>query len=244
MIEVLGVGVPRDGGGWWLHRVCARVERGELLLVVSGERPEREALLDALGGRHIAEEGRVWVSRTPVLRATRGRLRAVLGDVDLARPLAARRSVLWNTLAPAAPGWGVLPGFLRFPRPAERRAALRALARVGLADEIHRPAGDLDAEAWFRLHLARELAREPEYLLVHEIDAGLDVRAAARVLALLRDLSRNQRLAIVVGVASLALARASADRVVVIAEGLLVFDGPAPLATWVPDGRMRLTASP
>jgi phosphonate transport system ATP-binding protein len=242
MIELLGVGVPRADRGGLLHRVCVWIERGETVVIVSGDRRERVAVLDAISGRRIAEEGRVWVSRLPVLRETRGRLRAIVGEVDLARPLALRRTVLWNALARSGSGWGALFRSLRFLRPSERRAVLRALSRVGLADDVHRPVGNLDPEGRARLHLARELARAPEYLLVREIDAGLDMRTAARVLALLRDLSRQQRLAVVASATSLPLARAGADRIMAIADGLLVFDGPAALAVAVPDGRLRLSA--
>ena len=51
MIELLGVGAPREDGGWRLHRVCATFARGEVTLVVSHLPEERDALLDAVVAR-------------------------------------------------------------------------------------------------------------------------------------------------------------------------------------------------
>jgi hypothetical protein len=34
VVELLGIGVPDERGGWLLHRVCARFEHGELTAVV------------------------------------------------------------------------------------------------------------------------------------------------------------------------------------------------------------------
>ena len=70
MIELLGVGAPREDGGWRLHRVCASFRRGEVTLVVSHLPEERDALLDAVAARIVPEEGRVWVDRVPVSAAT------------------------------------------------------------------------------------------------------------------------------------------------------------------------------
>lgn len=226
MIELLGVGIPRDDKGWLLHRVCASIGMHELTVVVSREREERLALLDALTGRRIAEEGRVWVSRVPVMRETRTRLRSLVAEVDLEQPFVERRSILWNTLALQPSGWRAVPGFLRLPRASERRAALRALARVGLETETSRAVADLDREARARVRLARELARQPEYLIVREIDATLGHAESSRLLNLIRSLVRGERMAAVVSIGSPSLARATADRIIGVADGLLVLDGP------------------
>jgi ABC-type phosphate/phosphonate transport system ATPase subunit len=226
VIELLGVGVPRAEGGWLLHRVCTQLDPGAVTLVISRDARERLALLDAIGGVLVPEEGRVYVSRLPVSRDSGGRLRSVLAELDLGLRLAEHRTVLWNTLARRGPGVGALLGFLRFPREPERRAALRALERVDLAGHAGRPVAELGPEDRARLLLARELARYPEYLLVREIDAVLGADGSERLMDLLRNLARAARLCVVASVASMELALAAADRVVVLAEGLLVFDGP------------------
>ncbi len=129
MIELLGVGLPRDEGGWLLHRVCATLEAGELTVVVSDADEERRALLDAIVGRRVPEEGRVWVNRVPMMAGAAGRVRRLSGEVDPATGLVERRSLFWNALAPVT-GPRALGRLLRLPRRREREAAVARLAAL------------------------------------------------------------------------------------------------------------------
>jgi phosphonate transport system ATP-binding protein len=227
VIELLGVGVPRpDGRGWLLHRVCTQLGSRDLTAVVSRDPAERLALLDAVTGRRLPDEGRVYIGRAPVTRENSARLRARVGDADPAVAPAESRSVLWNALAARHPGRRALLGFWRFPRRAEREAAVTALDRVGLRAEAAQPAGRLSREARVRLAIARELARRPEHMVVREVDAGLDPGETERVLALLAGIARAERVGIVASVESWLLARNHAHAIAALVGGLLVFDGP------------------
>jgi phosphonate transport system ATP-binding protein len=227
MIELLGVGVPRPAGqGWLLHRVCAQIESGALTTIVSRDAAERLALLDVMTGRRLPDEGRVYIGRVPITRETNGRLRARVADADLTLPLVPARTVLWNALAARRPGVPAILGFLRLPLPGERRAALEALTRLGLREQAREPVSRLDAERRARLVIARELARRPDHLIVREVDAVLAVRKAGALLAALRALAEVEHMAVVASGESLALARAHAHRIIGLAEGLLVYDGP------------------
>lgn len=227
MIELLGIGVPSARGeGWLLHRVCAQIESGELTMVVSRDPAERLALLDAVAGRCLPDEGRVYIGRVPVTRETNGRLRARVADADLSLALVESRSVLWNTLAARRPGVRALLGFLRLPRPGERQDALWALARLGLREKASEMVARLDTEGRARLVIARELARRPQHLIAREVDAVLDPGDSARLLTTLSTVAHSERTGILASAVSWALARTHADRVIGIADGLLVYDGP------------------
>jgi len=223
MIELLGVGVRGGDGRWLLHRVCARWAPGQLVLVVSESPAERLALLDTVAGAVVPEEGRAWLYGIPLSRETAALVRSRAGDVDLRLEPAGNRSVLWNTLAAGRPGLRTLRGLLRLPRPGERQAAMSALSQVGL-DVPTDPADRLDREGRARLSLARALLRGAERLVVRDADVVLGVPDAERLLAVLRSVTRADRLLAVGSVSSLALARRLADRVAVITDGLLVLD--------------------
>jgi phosphonate transport system ATP-binding protein len=225
MIELLGVGAPRQDGGRRLHRVCASFRRGEVALVVSRLPEERAALLDAVAARIVPDEGRVWVSHVPVSRDTVRRIRGMVVEADVhARPVE-HRSLLWNVLVAGKSGHRALPGLLRLPRKSERLAARRALERVGLGGREVETASGLGAVDRARLALASALLTTPEVLVAHEIDRGLDGAEAATVRALLRSLAHRERLAVLASAATPAAASDFADRLVAIADGLLVFDG-------------------
>jgi phosphonate transport system ATP-binding protein len=225
MIELLGVGAPREDGGWRLHRVCTSFRRGEVTLVLSRLPEERDALLDAVAARIVPDEGRVWVSRVPVSRDTVRRIRGMVAEADVHTRPVEHRSLLWNVLVAGKSGHRALPGLLRLPRKSERLAARRALERVGLAGRELETASALGPVDRARLALASALISAPEVLLVREIDRGFDNADAAALRALLRSLALRDRLAVLASAATPAFATDFADRLVAIADGLLVFDG-------------------
>ena len=225
MIELLGVGAPRAGGGWRLHRVCASFRRGEVTLVVSHLPEERDALLDAVGARIVPDEGRVWVSHVPVSRDTVRRIRGMVVEADIhSRPIE-HRSLLWNVLVAGKSGHHALHGLLRLPRKSERLAARRALERVGLGGRELETGSALGAVDRARLALARALVLTPEVLVVREVDRGFDTGDVGILRALLRSLAHRERLAVLASAAAPSGALGFADRLVAIADGLLVFDG-------------------
>jgi phosphonate transport system ATP-binding protein len=225
MIELLGIGAPREDGGWRLHRVCASFRRGEVTLVVSRRPEERDALLMAVAARIVPEEGRVWVDRVPVSRDTARRIRVLVAEVDVHARAVAHRSLLWNVLVTGKSGQRTIQGLLRLPRKTEREAARRALERVGLGGREVQLAAALGTVDQARLAIAGALVRKPEALAVREIDAGFDDGEAAVVRGLLQLLARRERLAVLASAASPAAAPGFADRLVAIADGLLVYDG-------------------
>src|SRR2546425_12698921 len=96
MIELLGVGAPREDGGWLLHRVCARFRRGEVAVVASRDPEQRRALLDAVTARMVPDEGRGWVNRLPVARDTVRRTPPPVAGPDLQARPGDRRSPPWH----------------------------------------------------------------------------------------------------------------------------------------------------
>ena len=226
MIELLGAGVPRRSGGWLLHRVCATLEAGELTVVLSEDPAERGAFLDAVCGRSVPDEGRVWVNRVPLMAASRSRIRRLCGEVDPGAPLVERRSLFWNALAPAM-GPRALGRLLRLPRRHERDAVLAALERVGLRSRLDEAVAALSAFDRLRFLLARALVRQPRNLIVRDLDLALGSGDVGGLLALLRLIARSERLAVVVSLQDAQVGRGFADRLLVLREGLLVFHGRA-----------------
>ncbi len=230
MIDLLGVGAPREDGGWRLHRVCASFRRGEAILVVSQLPEERHALLDAVAARIVPEEGRVWVAHVPVARDTIRKIRGMVADVDVhARPVE-HRSLLWNVLVAGKSGHRALHGLLRLPRKSERLAARRALERVGLGGREVETASGFGAVDRARLALAGALVKTPD-ALAGARDRSRARRGEAADRARPAPVARASREADGAGRAPRRPPprRGFADRLVAIADGLLVFDG-APAA--------------
>jgi len=96
---------------------------------------------------------------------------------------------------------------------------------VGLGGRELETASGLGAVDRARLALAGALVSAPEVLVVREIDRGLDGADLATVRALLRSLAHRERLSVLASAATPAFAADFADRLVALADGLLVFDG-------------------
>ena len=81
----------------------------------------------------------------------------------------------------------------RRPGRAERRAAVRALAAVGLDEQAHATFGDLSGGQRQRVLVARALVQDAPVILLDEPFTGLDTRSAERLEVLLGELTAQGR---------------------------------------------------
>jgi putative phosphonate transport system ATP-binding protein len=76
-----------------------------------------------------------------------------------------------------------------------------------------------------RLQIARNLVTQPRLVFMDEPTSGLDVSVQARLLDLLRQLTRQMQLAVVIVTHDLAVARLLAHRMMVMQRGVVVESG-------------------
>jgi len=114
---------------------------------------------------------------------------------------------------------------------AEMRLALSCLERVGLLEKAMERVDTLSGGEQQRVGIARALAQQPRTILADEPVASLDPATAERVMEILRDICSADGLTAVVSLHQLWFARRFADRVIGLARGAIVFDGPASALT-------------
>lgn len=110
-----------------------------------------------------------------------------------------------------------------------RRLALRAMARVDLADLAWRNARALSGGQQQRLAMAQAWAIEPDVLLLDEPTASLDPHARRDVEALMESFTRlrdSPPITLIFSSHNLAQVRRLADRVVYLEQGRIVADLP------------------
>ena len=203
-----------------LRGVDLEVARGEVVLVVGPSGSGKSTLLRAVNRLETLSSGEIWVEDTCVTsaRADIRRIREEVGMVFQSFNLFPHLTVTENlalapTLVKGEPTAAVL----------QRAEAL--LARVGLSDKAHAYPDQLSGGQQQRVAIARALAMQPKIILFDEPTSALDPEMIKEVLDVMLDLAREGMTMLVVS-HEMGFARAAADRVVFMDEGLVVEAGP------------------
>ena len=105
-----------------------------------------------------------------------------------------------------------------------RRNALRLLDQVGLADKADARPAQLSGGQKQRVAIARALAMAPDIMLFDEATSALDPEMVGEVLQVIRDLAKAGMTMVVV-THEMGFAREVADRVIFMADGVIVEEG-------------------
>jgi branched-chain amino acid transport system permease protein len=122
---------------------------------------------------------------------------------------------------------GVAAAMLRLDRTEERRLfreAERQLARIGMGERMHEPAGNLPLGPQRLMEIARALAADPVLLLLDEPAAGLRHQEKQALADVLRQL-RGEGLSILLVEHDMDLVMGLTDRIVVMEFGTKLIEG-------------------
>ena len=219
-IEAKGIAV-RFGATVLFEGVDLATRAGEMVGLIGPNGSGKTTLLRVLANLRAPEGGRVRYA---------GRTAADLGRRDLARRiayLAQGGSVHWPMRVEALVALGRLP----HRRPlqglalADQHAIEPAMAAADVASLRTRTMAQVSGGERMRVLLARALAVEAGVLLADEPIAALDPLHQLQVMELLRAISGEGR-SVVVVLHDLALAMRFCDRLVLLAGGGVLVDGP------------------
>jgi phosphonate transport system ATP-binding protein len=217
-----------------LDDVSLTVRQGEMIALIGPSGSGKSTLLRSLTGFNVIDpgEGRVEVFGEPM--QARGRvsdrvrlLRARVGFIFQQFNLVGRLTLYANVCLGMLGRIGFWRGMLGlWPEP-EKRAAMAALQRVGVADYAGQKASTLSGGQQQRGAIARVLVQKAEVVLADEPVASLDPVSARKVMELLSDLNRIDGLAVVVTLHQVDYALRYCPRVVALKAGKVVYDGPS-----------------
>jgi phosphonate transport system ATP-binding protein len=109
----------------------------------------------------------------------------------------------------------------------ERRRAMQALARVGIAEHALKRGAALSGGQQQRAAIARTLVQGAQVLIADEPIASLDPKAARRVMDILAELNRQDGITVLVSLHQVDYALAYCPRTIALREGRIVYDGPS-----------------
>ena len=113
----------------------------------------------------------------------------------------------------------------KFP-PADIARAFELLDVVGLAGFANQRADSLSGGQRQRVGIARAVMQQPSLLLADEPTSSLDPKTSVEVMQLLTGIARERGIPVIINMHDVELARRFSDRIVGMAGGKVVFDGP------------------
>ncbi len=219
-----------------LRGVTATVPPGRFTAIMGPSGSGKSTLMHCLAGLDTVTRGEVYVGDTRLnglsdrrlTRLRRDQVGFVFQQFNLLPTLTAEENIL-------------LPAAIAGRRP-DRQWFDTVVGAVGLRDRLrHRPS-ELSGGQQQRVACARALVTRPQVIFADEPTGNLDSRSGAEVLGFLRDAVHDHGQTVVI-VTHNPTAASHADRVLFLADGLLVDELPDPTAAAVLDRMKELDAA-
>ena len=213
-----------------LRGVSMQVSRGEVVAIIGRSGSGKSTLLRCLNHLETIDSGSILIDNQAMVTTVDGRAQYVkekalrgrclkMGLVFQDYNLFPHYSVLKNLVMPQRM-------VLSRSRQEAELYAMSLLEKVGLAQKATEYPCNLSGGQCQRVAIARALAMDPEILCFDEPTSALDPQLTQEVLSVIRQLAAEKRTMIVV-THEMNFARDVADRVIYMANGEVVEDGPA-----------------
>lgn len=184
-------------------------------------------LVEPTAGRILLNGEDIVALDRKALRGARRRIGMIFQEYNLVERLSVMQNVLSGRL-----GYVGLLASLRYRFPSEDiQAAFALLDRVGLDGYHNQRADALSGGQRQRVGIARALMQRPDLLLLDEPTASLDPKTSRQIMRLVRELVAERQTPAIINIHDVALARAYADRIIGLRDGIVVFDAEASALT-------------
>ena len=199
-----------------LKGINLKIQEGEFAAIVGPSGAGKSTLLHILGGLDSPSSGRVSLGGENIYSLNDRQLADLrnvkIGFVFQFYHLLSEFTLLENVL---------LPGLIKNTKSASiNDRAIRLLSRVGLQDRANHFPSQLSGGEKQRGAVVRSLINNPKLLLCDEPTGNLDSKAGEEIVSLIREISKESRMGVVLVTHNMELAR-SADKVYNLRDGLL-----------------------
>lgn len=228
-LSIRGLRKEYERGKPVLQDVSLEIPARGVVAVIGPSGTGKSTLIRCINRLIEPTAGEIWLGGRDITRLRRRALREArreIGMIFQEYNLVERLSVIENLLCGRlgyTPLWRVW--LRRYPE-ADIVRAFDLLARVGLVEYATRRADALSGGQRQRVGIARAVMQRPRLLLADEPTSSLDPRTSSEIMELMRDIAAEEDIPVVINIHDVALARRFASRIVGMAAGRIVFDGP------------------
>jgi phosphonate transport system ATP-binding protein len=229
LLEIRDLRVVYPNGTEAIKSITMSAEEGEIVAIIGRSGAGKSTLLRCINGLQPITAGKIVLDgeeittkREADLRKIRRKIGFIWQEYNLVERLPAMTNVLTGRLGYNTP-WNSALGFFDATH---REIALRNLERVNLLHRAHHRADRLSGGEKQRVAIARAMSQQPKIVLADEPVASLDPELAEQVMGVLDRVAREDRVLTVINIHQVELAKRFADRLIGIAQGVVVFDGP------------------
>jgi phosphonate transport system ATP-binding protein len=253
LVEVRRVSKSFDRRAPVLKDVSFRLKRGEMVALIGASGSGKSTLIRAIAGlvpidkprgakgrgangrndqSGDAEAGAIFLFGQPMQQNGRiigsaKELRARIGVVFQQFNLVSRLPVLTNVCLGLLGRMPFLQGTLGRFGADEKRRAMRALQRVGIAEHALRRGSELSGGQQQRAAIARTLVQGAELLIADEPIASLDPHSARRVMDIMADMNARDGITILVSLHQVEYGLKYCPRTIALKAGEVAYDGPS-----------------
>ncbi|MBD2481746.1 amino acid ABC transporter ATP-binding protein [Planktothrix mougeotii LEGE 06226] len=202
-----------------LRGVSLSVRRGEVVVIMGPSGSGKSTFIRTFNALEEFQQGSIIIDGINLSHDLKNieEIRKEVGMVFQQFNLFPHLSILQNvTLAPI---W-----VRRWPQAKAEAVALQLLERVGILEQAKKYPGQLSGGQQQRVAIARALAMQPKIMLFDEPTSALDPEMVREVLDVMRTLA-DSGMTMVCVTHEVGFAREVADRIVLMADGILVEEG-------------------
>jgi phosphonate transport system ATP-binding protein len=245
VLEVRRVSKAFDRRNVILKNVSFVLTRGEMVALIGASGSGKSTLIRAIAGLvPIDRADRRQASADPAngpaeimlfgqtmqrngrISGAAKELRVRVGVIFQQFNLVPRLSVLTNVCLGLLGRVPLLQGAIGRFSEADKCRAMQALDRVGIAVHALKRGSELSGGQQQRAAIARTLVQGAELVIADEPIASLDPSSARRVMDILADMNRRDRITVLVSLHQVEFALRYCPRAIALKAGEVVFDGP------------------
>jgi len=230
MIKIRNLNHIYKGGIVGVKDINLNIDVGEIVAVIGVSGAGKSTLLRCINRLLEPTSGEIFIDEKDILHCSEQKAQLIRREVGMVFQnfnLLQRSLVIRNVLMGRLGYISTLRSLFlgRAYSRDDMDIALDCLRRVGLEDLAYRRADALSGGQQQRVGIARALAQKPSIILGDEPVSNLDPTRAREIMNLLREIHRRERMATVISLHNIEIAKEYASRIIAMVKGEIIFDG-------------------